>query len=123
MKTARCRVHTLRAPVHTPLLASSFAQAMSLKASALYHDVASEAKANASTVKAVLAAVRTVVARRVRDGVVKVPAIATFKLRTVSARPATKKMVFGKYKRVSAQPERRALRVTASKQLKDVALT
>ena len=95
---------------------------MAPKASKVYGDVASEAKVNASTVKSVLAALRTVVARRVREDVVKVPAIATLRIRTVSARPATKKMVFGKYKRVSARPAKHALRVTASKQLKDVAL-
>ena len=94
-----------------------------MKAVDIYTAVAKEASVKPPVAKAVLEALKTVLARDLREqGQAKLPSLATFKTKTKPAKDAGDKKVFGRVVHLSAKPASRCVRATPAKQLTDAVI-
>ena len=94
-----------------------------MKAVDIYTAVAKEASVNPPATNAEMEALKTVLARDLREqGQAKLPSLATFKTKTKPAKDARVKNVFGRPVQVSAKPASRCVRATPAKQLTDAAI-
>ena len=94
-----------------------------MKAVDIYTAVAKEASVKPPVTKAVMEALKTVLARDLREqGQAKLPSLATFKTRARPAKDARVKTVFGRPVQVSAKPASRCVRATPAKQLTDAVI-
>ena len=94
-----------------------------MKAVDIYTAVAKEASVKPPVTKAVMEALKTVLARDLREqGQAKLPSLATFKTKTKPAKDAGDKMVFGRVVHLSAKPASRCVRATPAKQLTDAVI-
>ncbi len=84
-----------------------------MKAVDIYTAVAKEASVKPPVTKAVMEALKTVLARDLREqGQAKLPSLATFKTKTKPANDAGDKKVFGRVVHLSAKPASRCVRAT-----------
>ena len=94
-----------------------------MKAVDIYTAVAKEASVKPPVTKAVLDALKTVLARDLREqGQAKLPSLATFKTKTKPAKDARDKKVSGRVVHLSAKPASRCVRATPAKQLTDAVI-
>ena len=94
-----------------------------MKAVDIYTAVAKEASVKPPVTKAVMEALKTVLARDLREqGQAKLPSLATFKTKTKPAKDAGDKKVFGRVVHLSAKPASRCVRATPAKQLTDAVI-
>ena len=85
--------------------------------------VAKEASVKPLVTKAVMEALKTVLARDLREqGQAELPSLATFKTKTKPAKDASDKKVFGRVVHLSAKPASRCVRATPAKQLTDAVI-
>ncbi len=79
-------------------------------------DVAATCQLPTNDVRTVLEGLRKVLLNQIRDkSTTKIPNIALLRIKTLKARPATKKLLFGVEKEVRAKPESKKVLCTALK--------